>query len=151
MSRTKRLVDFYPQLSFVSLEDVLRHSDVVSLHLPLTSKTTNMINEACLRLMKHDSLLINTSRGGIVDEAALYKVLSKKTIAAAAIDVFETEPYTGPLSFLDNCILTAHMGSMSQDCRARMELEAVQDTIRFLKGEMLVNECPKTDNWSFSL
>src|SRR5262249_26475565 len=79
-------------------------------------------------------VLVNTARGGIVNESDLARALSSATISGAAIDVFVQEPYSGALATLPNAILTCHMGSMTADCRARMEIEATQDAIRFLAG-----------------
>ena len=95
--------------------------------------------------MKKDAFLINTARGGIINERDLYIALEKKLIAGAAIDVFEDEPYSGKLAKHDNCILTAHMGSMTADCRARMEIEATEEVIRFLKGTALKGKVPEDE------
>jgi len=78
----------------------------------------------------------------VVDEQALYRALKQERIAGAAIDVFEKEPYDGPLQDLPNCLLTSHMGSMSLDCRTRMEIEATEEAIRFLKGKPLLSPVP---------
>ena len=93
-------------------------------------------------MMKPDAVLINTARGGIVNETALFEMLTNGILAGAAVDTFENEPYSGPLATLEQCILTAHMGSMSEDCRARMEIEATQEAIRFLTGQPLIQEVP---------
>jgi D-3-phosphoglycerate dehydrogenase len=92
--------------------------------------------------MKEDAMIINTSRGGIINEADLYNVLVKGHLQGAAVDVFDKEPYDGPLSKVKNCLLTAHMGSMSIDCRSRMELEATEEAIRFLSNRSLRNPVP---------
>ncbi len=89
--------------------------------------------------------MINTSRGGIINENDLFHCLKNGQIAGAAIDVFETEPYSGPLKELKNIILTQHMGSCSYDCRAQMEIQATEDMIRFLKNEPLKNEVPEEE------
>tara|TARA_B100000963_G_C22396585_1_gene566864 strand:- start:408 stop:761 length:354 start_codon:yes stop_codon:yes gene_type:complete len=107
--------------------------------------TKNMITSKELALMKEKALLINTSRGGIINEKDLYNALSKGKLGGAAIDVFENEPYDGPLKEIDNCILTAHMGSMSIDCRTRMEIEATEETIRFAIGKDLLSEVPEEE------
>jgi Lactate dehydrogenase and related dehydrogenases len=95
--------------------------------------------------MRSDAFLINTSRGGIVNEQALYEALSEGKIAGAALDVYEEEPYSGDLSKLDNILLTPHMGSCSYDCRAQMEIEATEEVIRFFQGEPLQNEVPEEE------
>jgi D-3-phosphoglycerate dehydrogenase len=101
-----------------------------------------MVNTKELGWMKEGSVLINTSRGGVVNENALYKSLKLGRIGGAAIDVFEKEPYQGPLCRLKNCLLTSHMGSMSLDCRTRMEIEATEEAIRFLQGKALLSQVP---------
>ena len=85
---------------------------------------------------------MNTSRGGIINEKDLSFALKNKIIQAAAIDVFEMEPYQGILSDYNNCLLTSHMGSMTTECRARMEIEATQEVIRFASGQSLESEVP---------
>ena len=124
---------------------IYREADVISLHVPLTMLTRNMISRRELEMMKPDAILINTARGGIVDERALYDVIREGHLAAVGIDTFEHEPYTGPLASVNQCLLTAHMGSMSKDCRAQMEIEATREAVCFLTGEPLVNEVPKEE------
>jgi D-3-phosphoglycerate dehydrogenase / 2-oxoglutarate reductase len=128
------------------LETLLKESDVVTLHVPLTSKTKNIIAKKELIIMKESSVLINTARGGIINENDLYQALKNDEISSAAIDVFEKEPYEGgDLSKLANCTLTSHMGSMSKDCRERMEIEACEEVERFIKGTPLKNEVPSSE------
>jgi D-3-phosphoglycerate dehydrogenase len=95
--------------------------------------------------MRPGTLLINTSRGGIINEQDLFTALESDQIAGAAIDVFEQEPYHGDLANLDQCLLTAHMGSMSVDCRARMEIEATEEVVRFISGELLQSVVPEAE------
>ncbi|RMH56592.1 MAG: hypothetical protein D6679_08565 [Candidatus Hydrogenedentota bacterium] len=116
-------------------EDLLAESDFVTLHVPLTKLTKGMVNEAFLNRMKPTAVLINTSRGSVVDEPALYEALRKGGIAGAAIDVFEKEPYEGPLRSLENVLLTCHMGSCSDLARKRMEEEAAGNIIAFFEGK----------------
>jgi len=130
------------KLEWTSKDSIFQQADLLSIHVPLTIKTKGMVGRRELSKMKKDALLINTSRGGIVDEAALFQSLSDGQIGGAAIDVFEQEPYNGPLQELPNCLLTSHMGSMSQDCRTRMEIEATEDAIRFLQGKPLLSPVP---------
>jgi D-3-phosphoglycerate dehydrogenase len=129
-------------IMWTSKETILREADVITLHVPLTKQTHGMIRREQLDQMKSDALLINTSRGGIVDEADLFAVMSEGRLAGAAIDVFEHEPYDGPLREIERCLLTAHMGSMSLDCRTRMELEATEEAVRFVTGQPLQCEVP---------
>ena len=121
---------------------IYREADIISLHVPLNAKTRGMISRKELLMMKSHAYLINTSRGGIVDEDDLSNVLSEGHLGGAAIDVFEKEPYAGPLTSIDRCLLTAHMGSMSEDCRARMEIEATEEVVRFCKGIPLTHQVP---------
>ena len=104
-----------------------------------------MINKKHLNMMEPGSLIINTSRGGIINEKDLYNCLVSGHISGAAIDAFDQEPYSGPLKDLEQCILTAHMGSMSVDCRSRMEIEATEEVIRFFQGVPLEREVPESE------
>ena len=133
------------KLEWASKEVIYREADVISLHLPLTAQTIGMIGREEIEEMKPDALLINTSRGGIIQEKALYDALQVGKLGGAAIDVFEQEPYKGPLTSIDRCLLTAHMGSMSLDCRTRMEIEATEEAVRFLKGKSLISEVPEEE------
>jgi D-3-phosphoglycerate dehydrogenase len=101
-----------------------------------------MIGANELATMKPSAVLVNTARGGIVDEAALAQALRGGALRAAALDVFSEEPYRGALAKLPNVLLTCHMGSMTVDCRARMEVEATQEAIRVLRGEPLRSPVP---------
>jgi D-3-phosphoglycerate dehydrogenase len=123
-------------------EKIFKDADIISLHVPLTSKTKNMIGIKELEMMKSDATLINTARGGIINEDDLYRVMTKGHLSGSAIDVFENEPYAGPLKNIDRCLLTSHMGSMSVDCRSRMEIEATEEVVRFKKKEVLKNLIP---------
>lgn len=133
------------KLEWVDKETIFRESDVVSLHVPLTTETRGLVGVRELQMMKPDALLINAARGGVVDEDALYHALSNGKIGGAAIDVFEQEPYSGALCELKNCILTAHMGSMSTDCRVKMEIDATEDAVRFVKGQRLLRPVPTSE------
>jgi D-3-phosphoglycerate dehydrogenase len=121
-------------VEWVDMGTLLREADIVTVHVPLTVKTTRMAGSAELAAMKPGAFVINTSRGEIVDEAALAVALREGRLGGAAVDVFEHEPYAGELKSLDNCLLTCHMGSMSEDCRARMECEAAAEAVAFLEG-----------------
>ena len=126
-------------------EVIYREADIISIHVPLTTVTKDMISTPELEMMKPDAVLINTSRGGIVNEKALFGVMSKGHLSGAGVDTFESEPYKGPLASIERCLLTAHMGSMSIDCRAQMELEAAQEAVRFFAGEQLAKEVPEEE------
>ena len=112
-------------------ERVYRDADIITLHLPLTHLTRNLISRREMEMMKRDALLINTSRGGIVNEHDLAEMLAGTRLGGAALDVFEEEPYSGKLAKYEDCLITCHMGSMSQDCRARMELERPRKSCGF--------------------
>jgi D-3-phosphoglycerate dehydrogenase / 2-oxoglutarate reductase len=133
------------KLEWVDKEEIYRSADVISLHLPLTMQTRNMIGRAQLLQMKPDALLINTSRGGIINEQELAEVMTSGHLGGAAIDVFTHEPYAGELAGIARCLLTAHMGSMSVDCRTRMEIEATEEVVRFLTGQPLRSPVPKDE------
>lgn len=129
-------------LDWVEKETIYREADVISLHVPLTAQTKNMICRAHLMQMKKDAVIINTARGGIVNEADLALVMAAGHLSGAAIDVFNQEPYSGPLAQVERCLLTSHMGSMSIDCRTQMEIEATEEAIRFLTGKPLQGQVP---------
>ena len=95
--------------------------------------------------MKKDACVINTSRGGIVNENDLAEALRNGRIGGAGIDVFENEPYSGPLTSIENCLLTCHMGSCSVDCRLRMEWEATEEAVRFCLGQPLEMSVPEEE------
>jgi phosphoglycerate dehydrogenase-like enzyme len=120
----------------VSLEEVLKESDYVSVHVPLLPATKGMIGREQLALMKKGAFLINTARGAIVDEVALVEALKSGHLAGAGIDVFEKEPTPAdnPLSQLENVVLTPHMASHTDDALKAMSMVA-QDIIRVLEGE----------------
>ena len=115
------------------------------MHIPLTRATKNIVTKTQLEIMKSDAIIINTSRGGIVNEGDLYEVMKAGHLSGAAIDVFEEEPYTGKLKELSNCLLTSHMGSMSIDCRTRMEIEATDEAIRFATNKKLEGVVPDSE------
>lgn len=133
--------DPYPDYDFISsndvklmsLNDVLAQSDIISLHVPLVDKTYHIIGESELSLMKKDAIIINTSRGGLIDEEALVKALKNGHIGGAGIDTFEEEPYKGDLTTFDNVVLTCHMGSATVETRRQMEIETVNNLISNLK------------------
>lgn len=140
--KSVRLIDAGEQVEFAGRDYIYKNSDVISFHLPLDSVTNNMVTIKEMQIMKKSSVLINTARGGIVNEQDLYTALKNKLIAGAAIDVFQDEPYDGKLNELDNCILTSHMGSMTIDCRTRMEIEATEEAVRYLQNMPLKGVVP---------
>ena len=127
-------------IDFVTKNELLQSSDIVSINLPLKEDTKDYITKYEFDLMKEGVLLINSARGGIVNESDLYSALKNNSIAAAAIDVFEEEPYRGKLIELDNCLLTCHMGASTVDSRTDMEVQAIEEAIRYKNDEPLKNE-----------
>jgi len=132
-------------LEWVDKNTIYKEADVISLHVPLTKETKNLIGRSELEMMRPDALLINTARGGIISENDLYEILKEGHLGGAAIDVFEQEPYSGPLCEIEKCLLTSHMGSMSIDCRIRMEIEATEEVVRFAKGQVLRGLVPEEE------
>jgi D-3-phosphoglycerate dehydrogenase len=117
-------------------EEVLRQGDYVTLHMPMMPGTRQIINAQTLTLMKPTAFLINTARGGVVNEADLSDALQNKRIAGAGLDVFEEEPPTGsPLLTLDNVVLTAHTAGVDQQSRDDMARVAAQAIVRVLSGD----------------
>jgi len=126
---------------YVDLETLLRESDFVTIHVPLLPSTYHLINEERLRLMKPNAVLINTSRGPVVDEKALYKALKEGWIWAAGLDVWTEEPTDpkNPLLKLDNVVATPHIASASIETRTKMALLAVENIIAALEGRVPPN------------
>jgi D-3-phosphoglycerate dehydrogenase len=122
---------------YVTLGELLAGSDFVTLHCPLTQETSRMIGDKELSLMKRSAYFINAARGGIVDEEALYRALSQKKIAGAALDAMEPEPPRAdhPLFGLDNVIFTPHLGALTAEAATRGEWGAAQEVIRVLEGK----------------
>jgi lactate dehydrogenase-like 2-hydroxyacid dehydrogenase len=119
-----------------SVDELLKESDVVSLHVPLTDSTHHLINEARLATMKPTSFLVNTSRGAVIDEKALERALRNKIISAAALDVFEFEPaIVRGLKKLQNVILTPHIASASTEARNQMAEISAHNIIDFFEGK----------------
>jgi len=124
-------------LEFTSLEDLLRRSDFISVHTPLTPQTRHLISTDQFRLMKRTAVLVNTARGPIVDPDALYRALADRQIWGAGLDVFEVEPVPAdhPLLRLDNIIVAPHIASASVETRAKMALMAVDNLLAALGGQ----------------
>lgn len=122
-------------VTYVDLETLLKEADVISIHVPLTPETRYLIGEDGLRLMKKSAILINTSRGGVVDTQALIKALSEGWIAGAGLDVFEEEPLppNHPLTRLDNVVLTPHIGASTEEAQERAGIEAVRKVLELIK------------------
>lgn len=128
----------------VSFEELLKASDFISLHCPLTSETNHLIGEKQFNMMKENAILINTARGPVVDETALVSALKDKRIAGAGLDVYEKEPELAPgLVELDNVVIPPHLGSASLQTRSKMAQMAAENLVAALSGKVpqnLVNQ-----------
>jgi len=124
--------------TYIALEDVLRSADVVSVHLALSEKSRNLLDEARLRLMKKSAYLVNTARGAIVDETALVKILKEKAIAGAALDVFVEEPLAKnhPFTQLDNVVISPHLGWPTDSGFRGFAENAVTNILDYMDGKL---------------
>ena len=124
-------------ISFLSFEDLLGTCDFISIHCPLSPETKSLIGEKELKMMKKTAILINTSRGPVVDQKALARALKEEWIAGAGLDVFEKEPMDpeDPLLKLDNVAMTPHLGSASSKTREDMAIMAVTNLLAGLEGK----------------
>lgn len=122
-------------------DEVLEQADIVSLHCSLGEGSCHLINEERLRKMKKNAYIVNTSRGAVIDEKALVKVLKEKLIAGAGLDVFENEPLLSPgLSTFPNVILTPHIASAEEGTRLDMSKMVAQNIIDFVEGRVPMNK-----------
>ncbi len=117
---------------FANVEKLAEWADVLTIHLPHDEDTHNTVNEEILTALGPGGVIINTARGGLVDEEALYRALRDGRLAGAALDVFAEEPYQGPLTEFPNVLLTCHMGSYAKQVRAAMETEALRNAMNHL-------------------
>ena len=127
-----------------SLEKLMPQVDVLTCHTPLTPETAHMINDKTLALMKRGAIYVNTSRGGVQEERALFQALSTGQLGSAGIDVFEEEPcpVDNPLLNLDNAVLSTHMAGVTREATARASVQVTSEMLRVLRGEkpnVLVN------------
>lgn len=130
-------------LEYLPFERLLSEADFVSVHVPLMPSTRHLIDAAALRKMKPTAVLINTSRGPVVDERALAEALRDRVIAAAGLDVYEREPAVEPLLLeLENVVLLPHVASASEKTRTRMAVRAAQNILAFLDGRPLLDPVP---------
>lgn len=117
-----------------NFDDLLAWADIILLHLSSPKDTGPIIKYKDIKKMKQGAWLINMSRGGLIDEDALYSALKENHLAGAALDVFSDEPYNGKLKTLNNIVLTPHTGSYAMEARAAMEIQAVENLIKGLKS-----------------
>ncbi|MBC8052952.1 MAG: phosphoglycerate dehydrogenase [Sphingobacteriaceae bacterium] len=120
-------------VTYVAIEELLKQAEIVSIHLKYDSKLMNYISADKLSLLQKDAILVNTSRGELIDEEALYEALKANNLAGAGLDVFKEEPYSGKLRELPNVVLTPHIGSFVKEIRSDMEMEAVKNFIELMK------------------
>lgn len=133
--RVSKEIEKLYNAEYKSLEDLLRESDFISLHTPLTEDTHHLINSEKLNLCKSSAFIINTSRGAVIDEKALVSALKSGKIKGAALDVYENEPQiTTELLELDNVVLVPHIGTATRESRNEMAAQASQNIISYFKG-----------------
>ena len=153
----KRISGFEPSITFydpfieesiepnwkkVSLEDIFKECDIISVHTPLMDSTRNLVDAKLISLMRKDAILINAARGGIVNEKDLLSALKEKMIRGAGLDVFEKEPLDENSEFrgLDNVVLTPHLGASTEEAQVRVGMMAAQQLREFFLNDNLVNE-----------
>ena len=128
-------------VTYVSLEELFSTSDIISCHTPLTNDTKHIVNSDTLSLMKPTAVLINTSRGPVVDEEALISALENGVIAAAGLDVFNNEPNLDERYMkLDNCFVLPHVGSATHETRLAMSMMAVENICNYFENKPLISE-----------
>ena len=132
-------------IEWVEKDALYRRSDVVCLHVPKAPSTLNLISAEQIAAMKDGAFLINTARGGLIDEPALAEALRSGKLAGAGLDCFSQEPYQGELASLENVILTCHMGANTRSSRARMERWAAENLLCFLRGEPVPGLVPESE------
>jgi D-3-phosphoglycerate dehydrogenase len=132
----EKKAEYRSWVTFAELYELISKSDVVSIHVPLTDKTRHLVGDAEFSLMKTDAILINASRGGVVNEVALIKALQNNQIAGAGLDVFNEEPVPAdnPLLKLENVILTPHTAALTRECVTRMATEAAKCVLDVFAG-----------------
>lgn len=128
-------------VTLMPLEQLLATADIITLHLPYSPAAHHLLNAQAFAAMKPEAIVINAARGGLVDENALLAALQAGKVSAAALDVFEQEPYHGPLIECSNAILTSHVGSLARESRQRMEIEAAENLLQgLIKTGLITHE-----------
>lgn len=123
------------RVPLVSLQDLLTRSEILCLHVSYAESNEHLIGKKEMEAMPKGAYLVNTSRGEVIDHDALYSMLTNGHLSGAALDVFDHEPYTGPLTRLDNVILTPHIGSYARETRLEMEMQAVKNLVSALTAD----------------
>lgn len=131
----------FSEAEFVSFEELLQRSDILSLHCPLNDQTRGIIDQKALQQMKSSAILINTSRGKVVDQAALFEALKNGTITSAGLDVTDPEPLPVESNLFDlkNCYILPHIGTSTHEARKKMARLACENLMAGLKGRQLPN------------
>ena len=138
-------------VTYVSFEDLLKTSDIISLHVPLLPTTRGLMGEKEFKLMKPSALVVNTSRGPVIDQKAVTEALKTKRIAGAALDVFEVEPISldEGLLKMENALVTPHIASATWETRRKMAERCCESIIAFLKGERPPFTVPEQEGVNF--
>ena len=136
--QSKEIIEQYGGTKIENFNEGLRSCDILSLHMPLNEKTKNLMNYKMISLMKKNSILINTARGGIVNEFDLDKALKENIIFGAGLDVFQNEPIhnDNPLLKNDKVILSPHSATFTNECTSRMSIETVKNIIDFFEKKI---------------
>ena len=121
------------EIKFVSKDEIFSKSDIITLHIPYSAENHHFININSFSNIKKGAIIVNVSRGGLIDDLALYNALLNNKIAGAALDCFELEPYEGPLVNLETVQLTAHMGSYAKQSRIQQEMDSVNILVREMR------------------
>lgn len=132
------VVSSHNSVELLSLDEVLNQADIVSLHVPINDQTHHIVNASAISRMKPGSIVVNVSRGGLIDESALHDALKSQHLSGAALDCFEDEPYSGPLLQIPGVHVTAHMGSYARETRDLMEVEASTNLVNGLRKRGLI-------------
>ena len=134
----KRIIESFGGIKAEDLNKSLKEIDILSLSVPLTDKTHNMINLEKMKIMKKSAVIINISRGGVVNERDLNEALNNKIIYGAGLDVFEKEPPTNanPLLTNENVLLSPHSATFTEECLSKMSIETVQNIINFFENKL---------------
>ncbi len=127
-------------ITLLSMEQLLKTADIISLHTPYSSELHHLIDAQALMHMKPGAMIINAARGGLIDEQALKEALDNGKLRMAVLDAFEQEPYQGPLLECDNLILSSHVGSLAREARRNMEHEAGENLVKGLIKKGIIND-----------
>ena len=135
---SKEIISQFGGNKIDNLNDGLKSCDYLSLHVPLTEKTKNMIDNLKLNTMKKNAIIVNTSRGGIINENDLNNALNEKVIFGAGLDVFEKEPVDkdNPLLKNNRVILSPHSATFTNECKSRMSIETTKNIIDFFNNKL---------------